>query len=133
MGGCFSTCSSGGKNSTLCPPIRPRRNRTKGLFPERVINLQQLPSVYSRISTNGKSRSSCIFTQQGQKGINQDAMVVWEVSSIPLVEAYECFKDFIFLLNKYVSVICRILFQKMQSFAASLMDMVRKGILLPVE
>ncbi|KAJ8628532.1 hypothetical protein MRB53_021839 [Persea americana] len=78
MGGCFSTCSSGGKNSTLCPPIRPRRNRTKGLFPERVINLQQLPSVYSRISTNGKSRSSCIFTQQGQKGINQDAMVVWE-------------------------------------------------------
>lgn len=43
------------------------------------------------------------------------------------------FKDVEFLLNKYVSVICRTLFQKMQSFAASLMDMVRKGILLPVE
>ncbi|KAH9792501.1 putative protein phosphatase 2C 52 [Citrus sinensis] len=27
---------------------------------------------------NGKSRTSCIFTQQGRKGINQDAMIVWE-------------------------------------------------------
>lgn len=133
MGGCFSTGTRGGKKSTLCLPFRPRRNRTtKGLFPECVINFQQLPSVHNRISTNGKSRSSCIFTQQGQKGINQDAMVVWEVSSTHLVVRH-VYTDVKFWLNKYISVICRTSFQKMRYFAASLMVMVHKGILLPVE
>uniref|UniRef100_A0A7N0ZVD4 protein-serine/threonine phosphatase n=1 Tax=Kalanchoe fedtschenkoi TaxID=63787 RepID=A0A7N0ZVD4_KALFE len=42
------------------------------------IALQDLPSISNRIVSNGKSQSSCIFTQQGRKGINQDAMIVWE-------------------------------------------------------
>ncbi|XP_027193353.1 probable protein phosphatase 2C 52 [Cicer arietinum] len=45
---------------------------------DHVVSLQKLQSLPNRICSNGKSRSSCIFTQQGRKGINQDAMIVWE-------------------------------------------------------
>lgn len=56
------------------------QKRTKKTFSDHVYTLQTLHSIPNRIFTNGKSRASCIFTQQGRKGINQDAMVVWEVS-----------------------------------------------------
>lgn len=54
------------------------QKRTKKTFSDHVYTLQNLHSIPNRILTNGKSRASCIFTQQGRKGINQDAMVVWE-------------------------------------------------------
>ncbi|KAG2324188.1 hypothetical protein Bca4012_038694 [Brassica carinata] len=44
----------------------------------RIVSLNNLVSIPNRITSNGKSKSSCIFTQQGRKGINQDAMIVWE-------------------------------------------------------
>lgn len=87
MGCCFSTSrrstystrSHGEAVSPTCFEIgfcgQKRTNRT---FSDHVIALQHLPSVPNRIFANGKSRSSCIFTQQGRKGINQDAMIVWE-------------------------------------------------------
>lgn len=62
---CFEIC--------FCGQKRARRT-----FSDHAISLHQLSSLPSRIFTNGKSRGSCIFTQQGRKGINQDAMVVWE-------------------------------------------------------
>lgn len=36
-----------------------------------------------KIFINGSSSSklACLYTQQGKKGVNQDAMVVWEVSA----------------------------------------------------
>lgn len=36
-----------------------------------------------RIFINGSSSSklACLYTQQGKKGVNQDAMLVWEVSA----------------------------------------------------
>lgn len=37
--------------------------------------------VPGRICTNGSSRIACLYTQQGKKGVNQDAMIVQEVSS----------------------------------------------------
>lgn len=88
MGGCVSTsnkrtCSSRNNGETLSPSClgigfcAKKRPKT---FSDRVYTLQSLPSIPNRIFTNGKSRASCIFTQQGRKGINQDAMVVWEVS-----------------------------------------------------
>jgi hypothetical protein len=41
----------------------------------------QLGSVPGRIFSNdGRSRTAAIYTQQGRKGINQDAMLVWDVS-----------------------------------------------------
>ncbi|KAL8151066.1 hypothetical protein V2J09_020874 [Rumex salicifolius] len=42
------------------------------------LQLQDLSLIPERIFVNGKSRTSCIFSQQGLKGINQDAMIAWE-------------------------------------------------------
>lgn len=38
--------------------------------------------IPGRMFMNGASKIACLYTQQGKKGINQDAMVVWEVSAI---------------------------------------------------
>ncbi|XP_059284595.1 probable protein phosphatase 2C 52 [Lycium ferocissimum] len=88
MGGCVSTssrstCSSSRSNgervSPECLGIRMfTRKRIRKTFSDPVTTLQHLSSIPNRIFKNGKSRTSCIFTQQGRKGINQDAMVVWE-------------------------------------------------------
>lgn len=56
------------------------RKKSRRTFSDHVIALKHLSSIPNRIFTNGKSRTSCIYTQQGRKGINQDAMIVWEVS-----------------------------------------------------
>lgn len=37
--------------------------------------------VPGRSCSNGSSRIACLYTQQGKKGVNQDAMIVQEVSS----------------------------------------------------
>lgn len=37
-----------------------------------------LSRVAGRICSNGSTSTACAFTQQGKKGTNQDAMVVWE-------------------------------------------------------
>ncbi|PKA50490.1 putative protein phosphatase 2C 66 [Apostasia shenzhenica] len=39
---------------------------------------EDLRSVPGRMFQNGVSKVACLFTQQGKKGINQDAMIVWE-------------------------------------------------------
>ncbi|XP_057505766.1 probable protein phosphatase 2C 52 isoform X2 [Actinidia eriantha] len=69
MGGCVST-----RNRSSCY----KRKGTRKTLSSHVTTLQNLSSVPNRIVTNGKSRTSCIFTQQGRKGINQDAMIVWD-------------------------------------------------------
>ncbi|XP_076933229.1 putative protein phosphatase 2C 52 [Bidens hawaiensis] len=68
MGCCVSTSSRdfGGKK------------RTRKTLSDHMNAFQHSSSVHNRIFANGKSRSSCIYTQQGHKGINQDAMIVWE-------------------------------------------------------
>ncbi|OIW13364.1 hypothetical protein TanjilG_16473 [Lupinus angustifolius] len=77
-----STCSSGSNGDTVTPSCLELGfcgpNRASRTFSDHVISLRQLPSLPNRIVNNGKSRSSCIFTQQGRKGVNQDAMIVWE-------------------------------------------------------
>ncbi|OMO57378.1 phosphatase 2C (PP2C)-like protein [Corchorus olitorius] len=83
MGCCVSTssrssCSNRSHSEAASPSCFCGQKRTKRTFSDHVIALQHLPSVPNRIFTNGKSRTSCIFTQQGRKGINQDAMIVWE-------------------------------------------------------
>ncbi|XP_057956207.1 probable protein phosphatase 2C 52 [Malania oleifera] len=87
MGACCSTssrssCSSRSNGETIAPACLGiglhGRKRTKKTFSDHVNMLQHLPTIPNRIFTNGKSRTSCIFTQQGRKGINQDAMIVWE-------------------------------------------------------
>ncbi|CAI9772548.1 unnamed protein product [Fraxinus pennsylvanica] len=87
MGGCVSisrrsTCSSRSNEDRVFPSCIGIdmfwRKRSRKTFSDQVTTLQHLSSIPSRIYTNGRSRSSCIFTQQGRKGINQDAMIVWE-------------------------------------------------------
>ncbi|KAF5726399.1 phosphatase 2C family protein [Tripterygium wilfordii] len=87
MGGCVSTsskstCSSRSHEETGPPSCFEigfcGKRSTKRTFADHVVTLQHLPSISNRIFTNGKSQTSCIFTQQGRKGINQDAMIVWE-------------------------------------------------------
>ncbi|CAL0328979.1 unnamed protein product [Lupinus luteus] len=85
MGSCVSTssrstCSNGEKVSPSLLEVRccGQKRAARKTFSDHVISLDHLSSIPSRIFTNGKSQSSCIFTQQGRKGINQDAMVVWE-------------------------------------------------------
>ncbi|CAN1844230.1 Probable protein phosphatase 2C 52 [Linum perenne] len=88
MGACLSTstrstCSSRNNGEARRPSPRLGlrfcgRKRTKRTFSDHAMTLQHLGSIPNRIFGNGKSRSSCIFTQQGRKGINQDAMLVWE-------------------------------------------------------
>lgn len=79
-----STCSSRSNGETVTPSCLEigccGQKRARRTFSDHVISLTNLSSLPNRVFTNGKSRSSCIFTQQGRKGINQDAMVVWEVS-----------------------------------------------------
>jgi hypothetical protein len=41
---------------------------------------EELARVAGRTCANGASAAACLHTQQGRKGTNQDAMVVWEVS-----------------------------------------------------
>ncbi|GFS41100.1 protein phosphatase 2C family protein [Actinidia rufa] len=69
MGGCVST-----RNQSSCYKIKG----TRKTLSSHVTTLQHLSAVPNRIVTNGKNRTSCIFTQQGRKGINQDAMIVWD-------------------------------------------------------
>ncbi|XP_057796503.1 probable protein phosphatase 2C 52 [Salvia miltiorrhiza] len=87
MGGCVSissqsTCSSRSNGERISPSClwidMFRRKRSRRTFSDHATTLQHLSSVPNRIITNGRSSSSCIFTQQGRKGINQDAMIVWE-------------------------------------------------------
>ncbi|KAL1345838.1 hypothetical protein HN51_019524 [Arachis hypogaea] len=87
MGCCVSTsskssCSSksnGDSDSPSCLEIGfCGQKKARRTFSDHVVSLHQLSSLPNRIFSNGKSRSSCIFTQQGRKGVNQDAMIVWE-------------------------------------------------------
>ncbi|KAJ6758124.1 PROTEIN PHOSPHATASE 2C 52-RELATED [Salix koriyanagi] len=86
MGTCVSTsrstCSSKSSGEPVTPPCLGigfcGQKRTKRTFSDHLVTFQHLPSIPNRVFTNGKSRTSCIFTQQGRKGINQDAMIVWE-------------------------------------------------------
>lgn len=44
----------------------------------------ELHRIRRRMFVNGASEVACLYTQQGRKGTNQDAMLVWEVSSVPV-------------------------------------------------
>lgn len=41
--------------------------------------IDEIQQVVGRLVGNGSSEIACLYTQQGKKGTNQDAMLVWEV------------------------------------------------------
>lgn len=63
-----------------------KRKRGGGLFDRKAVSgegdgaAEELLLVPGRMCINGASEVACLFTQQGKKGTNQDAMIVWEVN-----------------------------------------------------
>lgn len=41
--------------------------------------IEGIEQVLGRLVSNGSSKIACLYTQQGKKGTNQDAMLVFEV------------------------------------------------------
>lgn len=41
--------------------------------------IEGIQQVLGRLVSNGSSKIACLYTQQGKKGTNQDAMLVFEV------------------------------------------------------
>jgi len=50
---------------------------------------EMLAITPGRMFRIGASESACLFTQQGRKGTNQDAMLVWEVLSSPRIKFHK--------------------------------------------
>ncbi|KAF2298154.1 hypothetical protein GH714_015947 [Hevea brasiliensis] len=86
MGSCYSSMGKRGmdengavEQTTAASGASPKRHRWKKKSvgddggDESV--LSQIPG---RMSMNGASKIACLYTQQGKKGTNQDAMLVWE-------------------------------------------------------
>ncbi|CAN6981284.1 unnamed protein product [Brassica oleracea var. botrytis] len=87
MGSCLSAESMSPTPGSPCSPgfgVKKRKNSKKRLgsrnssFNHRRDDDDPLSTVPGRMFLNGSSEVACIFTQQGKKGPNQDAMVVWE-------------------------------------------------------
>ncbi|OMO73947.1 phosphatase 2C (PP2C)-like protein [Corchorus olitorius] len=51
------------------------RKKSSGLVP---MDEAELRLISGRMFLNGSSNVACLYTQQGKKGTNQDAMLVWE-------------------------------------------------------
>ncbi|KAJ0249786.1 PPM-type phosphatase domain-containing protein [Hirschfeldia incana] len=85
MGSCLSAESLSPTPGSPCSPgfgVKKRKNskkkfgsRNSSFDSRKEDSLHQVPG---RMFLNGSSEVACIFTQQGKKGPNQDAMVVWE-------------------------------------------------------
>lgn len=69
MGSC---CSTNDKTNKISSPDL-KLNKFGGVD-ERVLHL-----AHGRLIENGACNKACLYTQQGKKGTNQDAMIVWEV------------------------------------------------------
>lgn len=87
MGSCLSAESRsplpGSPSAAL--GVRKRKN-SKKRFGSRSSSFDykkddHLSKIPGRVFFNGATEVASLYTQQGRKGTNQDAMVVWEVSS----------------------------------------------------
>ncbi|XP_026419262.1 probable protein phosphatase 2C 33 [Papaver somniferum] len=82
MGSCLSTDGTNPHPYSPTFPSGGRKHRKKkGLrssssFDSR--RSEQLSRTPGRLYSNGASNAASLFTQQGKKGTNQDAMIVWE-------------------------------------------------------
>ena len=90
MGSCYSTIAIAiGKKSSEDAAIdtsttasgRWRKGRDSLLLEKTSAdsNDAQLHQISARVFTNASTTTACLYTQQGKKGTNQDAMLVWEV------------------------------------------------------
>ncbi|KAI3757116.1 hypothetical protein L6452_04649 [Arctium lappa] len=83
MGSCLSGESRSPHPSSPTPSlgVKKKKNSKKRTSRSSSFNFQreeQLHRIPGRMFLNGSSEFASLFTQQGKKGTNQDAMVVWE-------------------------------------------------------
>lgn len=83
MGSCFSVESRSPGPTSPSSSFRKRRSSSKKRLGSRASSFEYwrndpLHRIPGRIFLNGSSQVASLFTQQGKKGTNQDAMVVWE-------------------------------------------------------
>lgn len=94
MGSCISAESRSplsGSPRSPAPGVRKRRNskRLGSRSPSfDYLKEEPLHRIPGRLFLNGSSEVASLFTQQGKKGTNQDAMIVWE--------NFACRKDTVF-------------------------------------
>lgn len=110
MGSCLSAESrSPMATSPSSPGWGPRRRKTskkKSASRNSSFDYRRedpaLHRIPGRIFLNGSTEVASLFTQQGKKGTNQDAMIVWEVTTYlsPLLQyQFHCFLCFVCLLS----------------------------------
>lgn len=97
MGSCLSATESRspipGSPHSPAPGIRKRKNSTNRLpgggsrssSTFEFLKQEPLHRIPGRFFLNGSTDIASLFTQQGKKGTNQDAMIVWEVTSSLLI------------------------------------------------
>ncbi|XP_057840671.1 probable protein phosphatase 2C 33 isoform X1 [Cryptomeria japonica] len=84
MGSCLSTDGSSfnalpRSASSSSARMRSRKNKRKTTSQTNQAKLDEhVSKIPGRMFSNGSSSVACMFTQQGRKGTNQDAMLVWE-------------------------------------------------------
>ncbi|KAI0492737.1 hypothetical protein KFK09_027013 [Dendrobium nobile] len=95
MGSCMSSDGGGGSRNSLTPSSpgpgstgvgskkasrvgRKRQGSSRHSSFEAIDGEDQIHRIPGRMFLNGASKEASLFTQQGKKGTNQDAMVVWE-------------------------------------------------------
>lgn len=84
MGSCLSWDGSSAVSYTTAPSSPSSSSSLKGDNSRKIRRNSSLEMwlhrIPGRIFLNGSADNASLFTRQGKKGINQDAMVFWEVN-----------------------------------------------------
>ncbi|KAJ6829290.1 putative protein phosphatase 2C 33 [Iris pallida] len=78
MGSCLSTSDNPSRRRSPAPPPPRKKQRRSSSARKDAEEEQRLRVIPGRTFRNGGTGAASLFTQQGKKGINQDAMIVWE-------------------------------------------------------
>lgn len=107
MGICYSSSKSksddglwDGKNDSRRFDYKLKKNSYSGDFSSFLSKLsgvgggggedKGLHHIPGRILGNGATSRACLHTQQGKKGTNQDAMIIWEVLNSLFLQLFFC-------------------------------------------
>lgn len=84
MGSCFSSESGSSLPTSPMEVKKSKGSKRRAASQNSSFDYgreDRLHRNHNRMFLNGSSEIASLFTQQGKKGINQDAMIVWKVST----------------------------------------------------